>query len=317
MRKYITNFLLAAIIIAATPFFAVSRSDYLQWRMFDPEYGMWSAKKQLIESSKKKDITLILGDSRIMAAYKPNSKSQNNVINLALGGGTPVEAFLILQRLVNDSTHIKKLLISFAPGHFENHEAFLGRAILFGFYTIDEYEEIAKYTVHNRLFGNDTDKVRSCNLRLPMCYTSYIKYLFLPGRYEKNINFYNETLLSHGWHLFGTDTPMAKPVDVKSTNFQPDPALDSYFDKLINLAKDKNIKLFYYLAPLERSSYKLIRSSYRNEFLSYIKRKAPDMEFFDGGPVSSDLIGDGSHVNLRGAEFVTNDVNNIIFHNIF
>jgi hypothetical protein len=316
MRRYIINFFLAAII-AASFFFAVSRNDYLQWRMFDPEYGMWSAKTKLIEASKKKHITLILGDSRIMAAYKPSTNNKNSVFNLALGGGTPVEAFQILRRLVNEQTQIRQLLISFAPGHFEHHDTFLGRAVLFNFYTNDEFKEITKYSANGSLFDADMDKVKYCNQRLPMCYTSYIKYIFVPGRYEKNINFYNDTLSSNGWHLFGMDTPMKKPADVRSTNFQPNPTLDTYFEKLIYLAKEKNIKLTYYLTPLEHSSYKLINMSYRNEFLSYLKHKAPNMEFFDGGPVPSELMGDGSHVNLLGAEFVTNDVNNRIFHNIF
>ncbi len=72
----------------------------LKGRMWflDAEYGMWSANQEMTRTCSHGDI-VILGDSRAKAGLVP-SVMGSKVANFALGGGTAIEAYYLVERML-------------------------------------------------------------------------------------------------------------------------------------------------------------------------------------------------------------------------
>ena len=300
-------FLRAFFIAAACALLALAaipRMDFFRWRLFDAEYGMWTAKSELLRQTQGRQRVVILGDSRIVAAYKPVGGGDSPVVNMGLGGGTPVEAYFLLRRLVDSHTRIPLLILSFAPCHLEEAEVFLGRTSLFHFLEDGETEDVLAAQDGTTVLGAGRRSILNCKLRLPMCYAPFFKYLLEPGRAEKGKRFFQETRDSGGWHLFGTETPGKMPVEVGRTAFRPHPVIDAYFNRLLALARERHIPVAFYTTPLSEGAASRVSDTYRAAFQAYLHTKA-GLEIVDGGALPLDHIGDGSHVNRQGADAVT------------
>jgi len=296
---------------------SLNQLDFVRWHIFDPEFGIWSAKENLIQKVSGKDVVLILGDSRTSTAFHPLENSK--VLNLSIGGATPVEAYFILNRLISNNTHIEKLIISFVPIHFEFSENFLGRAILFNFYLPNEFDDLLNQSSNQALFGNDLISIYSCRYKTPNCYMPYYKTLLTSGYSTKNIAIYQETVSQNGWHLYGENgwNPAAKinkPTEFQNMKrrFIPDSLINNYFDRLLVLAKENKIPITYYILPIEQKSYEaILKEVYINQYFEYIKSK--DIDIIYGGGMKIEYVGDGNHYNKAGSDIITKDINkNII-----
>lgn len=281
--------------------------------LFDAEFGMWRAKADLLTSFQPKDGIVVLGDSRIVAAYMPTKARSRHVVNMGLGGGTPIEAYYILRKLMNSKSGIRKILISFSPTHFEDATMFLGRTMVFEFLTEVEVSEVLEEMKYKQILGHEPSDYLYCQYKFPQCYKSYYKNLISLNLRPKNLAIYKETLKSNGWHLFGTKTPNSMPGEVGKSAFILNKTVDYYFEKLIELAEKNNIEITYYSTPLSRSAYENIDRSYRKQYFDYLKGKSVKMRVIDGGWLPLDCIGDGSHVNNKGAEIVTDYIDRSVF----
>ena len=303
----------AATITTLIVAYLIPQSEYMRWRLFDAEYGMWKAKTKLVEDATSKYTNVVLGDSRILAGYNPSLNDSESTVNLALGGGTPIEAFFILNRLISSNSNVSRILISFSPTHLENADMFLHRTIVFKFLKNHEVDDVLENEKNENLFKIDKNEYIYCKFELPMCYKPYYKYLLRLGTIEKNKEMYRDTYGSKGWHLFGVNSPNAMPGEVARRRFTPDPIIDKYFTRLISLARSRNIEIYFYATPLAIKAYTAISKTYRSDFFDYIRSKSSDILVIDGGVVPITYIGDGSHVNHQGSVFTTKYINTNIF----
>ena len=132
----------------------LNQLDFFRWRILEGEFGIWSAKIKLIEDARDKKAIIILGDSRASSAYHPSDNSK--IINLSLGGTSPIQGYFVLNRLINNNTHIEKLIISYTPGVFGSSVGFLNnRALIFNFYHPEEFNELVNIASNQNSSGND------------------------------------------------------------------------------------------------------------------------------------------------------------------
>ena len=83
----------------------------------DPEYPVWVAKTQMIRSCAHGETT-ILGDSRPLSGLIPD-RMGDGVMNLALGGGSPIETAYLVK-------HLLKCPRARSASHFVSSTVFMG-----------------------------------------------------------------------------------------------------------------------------------------------------------------------------------------------
>jgi hypothetical protein len=304
---FIRSFFAAALVllILAT---AIVRWPAARWQMFDPEYGMWQAKTELLEQTAS-GTRVILGDSRLLAAYRPSQVTDVPSVNLAVGGGTPVEAYYLLKRLVDKGVSIPAMVISFTPTHLTGYNSFHSRTLPFDVLNPGELDDLVAFANGMPIFGKTPMELLTCRWQLPACFKPYYRYLIRPGRTQKNHAFEQKTLDQKGWHLFGLDSPANMPEEVGLTQFKPEPLVDRYLVRLLDLAKAHRIPVTFFVPPLAEKAYWHIDPGYRQGFVAYLKTRLGDSAYLDAGPVPLSHMGDGSHVSELGAAHATRILN--------
>lgn len=308
---FIRSFFAAALalLVLAT---AIVRWPTARWQMFDPEYGMWQAKAELLERTPSGS-HVILGDSRLVAAYRPNQAPDLQSVNLAVGGGTPIESYYLLKRLVDKGVAIPSMVISFTPTHLTGYNSFHSRTLPFDVLKASELDDLVAFADGMPIFGKRPWELLTCRWQLPACFKPYYRYLVRPGRIQKNHAFEQVTLDQKGWHLFGVDTPANMPEEAALTQFKPEPLVDRYLVRLLELAKTHHIKVTFFVPPLAEKAYWRIDPGYRQGFVAYLKTRLGDSAYLDAGPVPLSYMGDGSHVSDQGAAFATEILNDKVF----
>ena len=151
-NKFVINSLKIAIAFSV---FLLAITSLFEMLYASAEYPMWKSKT---EYAKKKDIqNIILGDSRAVVAFEPRMYREK-YYNLALGGGTPIEAYFILKKIL-DNNQLEKVIISFAPMHFEFSDIFFERTLKYNFFTsVSELNEVMCLSkkLNNKFFINSS-----------------------------------------------------------------------------------------------------------------------------------------------------------------
>ena len=289
--------------------FGLNQLAEFRWLIFDSGYGEIAAKTKLIENSYRQEKNILLGGSRLAASYHPNNSSYT--INLGISGSTPLNAYFILKRLLNNSTKINKLVISFTPIYFEKENYFFRD--LTQFYSPDEVNSLSQFMSKDSIFGETKGSIYSCLIRTPFCYQPYYSILQKqPFTFVLSLRTYRQVVSDLGWHKSTVNTPNNKPSEyrIRHDVFKPDYIIDKYFSYLLELAKKNNIEVFFYIAPIEEENYKEIKNSnYMKSFYSYINSKSNIMKIIDGGGVPLTFMSDGDHVNSLGSDYVTDYLN--------
>ena len=186
------------------------------------EYPMWKAKMEYIENVHESE-NLIIGDSRAVVAFVPE-KMGGDFYNLAIGGGSPIEGYLILKRYL-EKQKVKTIILSFSPFHLEFSNIFFDMTIKYGFLSKNEINSIFKKskdlddkfcdTYNNWKIG----KVNGYR-NLSDYYSNYLKAIlisckffnyYIPEirnciaekRFLTNRRIYKEIKLNDGNHLYG------------------------------------------------------------------------------------------------------------------
>ena len=97
----------------------------------DPEYPAWLAKERMLASCARRT-----GDCGRFTA--PPSRSSPAVLplsatNLAVGGGSPIEAYVAASRALGCPTPPRRVIVSFNAVHFTEPDLFWERSVRFGF----------------------------------------------------------------------------------------------------------------------------------------------------------------------------------------
>ncbi|WP_190810944.1 hypothetical protein [Flagellimonas sp. S3867] len=308
---------------------------FLPFHYFNAEYPMWKSKMEVMESNNTFS-NLIIGDSRVIAGINPDALG-SNYYNLALGGGTPMEGYYSLKRMLEAGKKVDTIVVSYAPIHFEQSEMFWDRQVKYNFYNLDEIDEIfSELNTENEIFwtyeGDKNFEESEKNTLIRRAYKTYFKFptelrtelskSFLLRGYT-NYNVYQEIKNRRGCFDFGrADFSNDLNVEAKRIDFSPKKVLISSLEKMFALAEKNSVTVMYVSLPMNRTSYRALSDEYREgvkQMDRALKRKHPEVEFINPALVYYDdtYFGDASHLNKKGREKFTFELKQYVSKTLF
>ncbi len=215
--------------------------------------------------------TIMIGDSRAQAGYIPNQLMKKNyTINLAMSGSTPIEGFLILNRYLKHHK-LKKLIMSYGPFHLAKQDTYWEYTVKHKLFSYKEYYNIE----HNSKLLKDISTLD--NNKTFTDYYSPFKYStnFINGLIEFRWLDYDNiihTINENNGHFYHGQKNGSSGLteEAKTDNFHYSKLINLYINKIINLAKNHNVKIYYYTMPFNETSYKNITDSYEKNYNNYI-----------------------------------------------
>lgn len=312
------NYLIAASTVAVIflglvwGWVAFARIAFLE-----PEYGAWVAKRGFLARCDLGDV-LILGDSRAAADIEP-LLLPGRAVNLALGGGEPIEAYVALRRALACPQPPSRVVLSFGAGHFMRPDLFWERSVGYGFLDHDDVAELRR--VSARLKDPSIyDMKRPDGLPAPVRATLYAVRFpsvyfgpLLKGgvflRYWEDEAMRRRTVEARGQYFFGT-APGATEVAVEGhvDRFEPLPVLDWYFQRILKLLAMHGIEADFVATPMNEATWRSVRPEVRQAFDAYMAGYAARYpNFHIVGPTMPHwpdrYFGDAfSHLNPEGAD---------------
>ena len=282
----------------------------------DPEYPAWLAKERMLASCDVGSV-LVVGDSRAAVDLMPR-RLPGRVVNLAVGGGEPIEAYSVLRRALACPDPPRRVIVSFDAGHFTRPDLFWERSVAFGFVGPAAVARLRRISA--RLDDWSVYAVRRPDRLAPRVRAAmyavrfpslYFAALVRAGgflRWWENRRALRAALASRGQYFFGTAPGSAVvAADGHLRRFRPLPVLDWYFDRLLRLAQARGIPVDFVAMPMNTATWRAVRPEVRAGFAAYLAGYAardPDLHII--GPVMPHwpdrFFGDGfSHLNPAGA----------------
>nr|WP_298793909.1 hypothetical protein [uncultured Allomuricauda sp.] len=308
---------------------------FLPFHYFNAEYPMWKSKMEVMEAENEFS-NLIIGDSRAIAGVNPNELGPN-YYNLALGGGTPMEGYYSLKRMLEAGKKVDTIIVSYAPIHFEQSEMFWDRQVKYNFYDLEEIDEIFnQMNTNNEIFWaydgeKNFEESEKSNL-FRRAYKTYFKFptelrtelskSFLLRGYT-NYGVYKEIKNRRGCFDFGrAQFSNDLNVEAKRIEFSPKTVLITSLEKMFQLAKNNQIMVMYASLPMNRTSFDALSDEYRKgveQMDARLKRKHPEVEFINPALVYYDDVyfGDASHLNKKGRERFTFELKQFVTKSLF
>lgn len=274
----------------------------------DDEFPSWNYQKDMTLSGPSYD-TLILGDSTAKAGLIPSSLG-DNVMNLSMGGATPIEIYYTLQRYLEYHDAPEHALIMFTPYHYSFLDNFWQRTMYFNYLDINEVVEVLSNAqrisedailIDSYLLDTVSYRLRLPNKYLPAMYNSG----FI-GRLSSNEQIYSEIASNRGQYYFGTaDGCSDHNYESNYTALNLSPMADLYMHKLLNLCVENKIHVVLEQAPMNTASYDLLDDVYSEEYTAYMKLLSQEYPQIAIDTVIAHYedayFGDASHLNEKGA----------------
>ena len=316
------KFIIKIIVIEAVLLIAYS-VIVLNFKMFymDPEYPMWLEVKQRTLDKTNNDMDIImLGDSRAKAGFKPNilNKYKINSINLSVGGATPIEGYYTLKRYLENNKAPKNLVLSYTPTHLSSSDGcYFARTVPFDFFTDSEYEEVENLAIKFNAYYILNQNKSYLDYKYPTIYGKHFIEGLKHFRWLANNQFLEDSKNNKGYHYFGTkDEAIGLNSEAKKDKFISSKLYDYYFKKILDLAIQHKIRVYFYVMPFNESSYKIVKKEYVMEYENYLKNLASykNMKMNVCNNIwylSNDNFGDPSHL-YKGVDFNTLKVFNCI-----
>lgn len=280
------------------------------------EYPMWSSIKHKMNSNHHGEYNfLFIGDSRAKTGFIPQEFDSHVLksLNLSIGGGTPIEAYFSLKSYLshNKDAPVKYLLFSYAPFHLMIQDSYWNRTVRFDFLETEDYKSILK--VVEKL--DDRSTLGDIESKQSDLYTGKYLIEFFKGitlfRWQKNKEVSVHLEKSHDHYYFGRNNEANSfSQETEFLNFKPSKLLNFYFEETLALAKEHNIKLYYYTMPLSKLSYDKTSSDFIQSYNLYIQNISKKYNMLNLNSLhycENSYFGDASHL-YRGATIITSDI---------
>ena len=282
----------------------------------DPEYPAWLAKQRMLARCDVGEL-LVVGDSRAAVDVIP-ALLPMRATNLAVGGGSPIEAYVAVSRALACPAPPKRVVVSFDAGHFTGPDLFWERSVRFGFIGADDLRDLRR--VSRQLDDRSVLDLRSDGL--PAAMRSALYMLRFPSLYFNSLakggaflrwwgnrQTLVEVTASRGQYFFGTE-PGSSMVAVEGymQSFVPLPVLDNYFDRMLRLLASRGIEVDFIPMPINDATDRVVRAGVREAFAGYLASYAARYPNFrlvgDAMPHWPDRwFGDNfAHLNPAGAQ---------------
>jgi hypothetical protein len=257
--------------------------------------------------NKKASDTIMIGDSRAQAGYIPNQlMKEKYTLNLAMSGSTPIEGFFILNRYLKHHK-LKKLIISYGPFHLAEQDSYWKYTVKHRLFSDEEYYDVEN---NSKLIGDITtlgNEATFSDYNSPFKYsTNFIKGLlrFRWLEYDNILFTMNE---NNGHHYHGKNSySSALNQEAKINNFHYSKLINLYMNKIIDLAKANNVKIYYFTIPFNETSYNNITDSYKINYNNYIE----NLDIINCNKIfymNDNKFGDPSHL-FKGATETTKQI---------
>lgn len=283
----------------------------------DPEYPMWTGKRIMIEKCAV-GTTVIVGDSRAMAGLRPDILG-DDVTNLALGGGTAIEASFIIDRLSKCPAQPRRVILSLSSPHFIKADVVWQRSAPFGFLSFYDLEDLRHVSrllhdavIYPRLGGMATLENWLTNwsyrISLPAYYFGAMLNAGFVLRHERNVETLEAIIDKRGHHYFGAAERDVWPVGEEANleSFAPSPLLIHYFDSMLKRLAAAGVDVIIASMPITAQTAAEVHQSYKfavAAFMQSYETKYSNVrivgEFFPSLP--NVYFGDAEHLNAKGA----------------
>jgi hypothetical protein len=282
----------------------------------DPEYADWHAKQVLLHRCDLGELVLA-GDSRAAADVIPAALPVKST-NLAVGGGTPIEAYVALTRALRCPVPPRRVVISLDAAHFMKPDLFWERTVRFGFLAradVALVRQVALDLGDAPAFDAHQSDGLSMGLRAalyavrfpPLYFGSLVKGgVFL--RWWRNTRTLRAGIEARGHYYFGTDPGSSvAAVEAHVPRFRPMPVMDWYFDRTLAMLADHGIPVDFISMPMNQATWQEVQPAFHDAFVTYLAfYEARYPGFHVVGPAMPHwpdrFFGDGfSHLNPEGA----------------
>lgn len=281
----------------------------------DLEYPMWQYTKHTINKENDQKYNFIaLGDSRIKSAFVPAEfdDKEFNSFNMALGGSSAIEGYYSLKTYLENNEAPEHLLLGYSPGMLRWNIFYWNRTANFQYLRNPEFAEVSHYseTIDNYATLGEDDYM---DIQI---YTGKYFTQFLNGmtemRWNENFAMYEHLQQSKGHVFFGrADYSDEVTVEVTEPDFAPSKILDFYLVRLFELAKEHDIKTYWYCPPINRASMDKVTEDYNKDFNNYLKSYEVNYDLTilrSLHAMENKYFGDQYHVYEEGASLVTQSI---------
>jgi hypothetical protein len=256
-------------------------------------------KKQVDFTIPKEKSVLILGDSQSETAL--NDSIIQNSINFSKAGDPLFFNYVKLKKIIENNDHIKTLLLGFSPGNLDSKGFYeipkMKSKYMLYFYLIDyaDHEDIIKHNYEGFIRG----------------LTGLSKYFFKAKQIIKGSEL--EDMAVGGFRAIPSSESILQEEienEVKIFESNPDDLSIKYFDKIVQLCNNHNIKLIIINTPVHESLSKrqLKRKKGYNDFFkkSHPNTTLWDFEYFK---IDDMFYYDNNHLNSEGASIFSRYIN--------
>jgi hypothetical protein len=294
---------------------ALSAADHDAF--MDRDYGQWSAKMQMLKRCDAGDVA-VFGDSRASAAFLPSSFLPLKVRNLALTGATPIEAYYEWRQLERCADPPKVLVLSFSATQFETAPWFWSHAARYGFFSLQDLEEIRKTEaalgqkgLYQGAFGSEPPaRVKNFLYASSFPPFNFASMMAAGGvlRRRANAEARLQTLKTGGQHLEGQAPCARAPTpEVEEADFKPSPLLSYYLDRLLTEAAQRGVKVVLLTPAVSDLTFARLQPRFEQAFSAYlqrVERAHPQTETVNPATwaMPACAFGDDFHLNQTGAE---------------
>ena len=311
-RKFF--FALVVLLTASLALVPVVALRYPAMAYYDGEYPAWMEEKDALrapDAAAAAPAVLFLGDSVMKASVMPEVLG-TGAVNLALGGGTPIEMHYALTEYLGHHGAPRAVFVGFSPVHYTEAEQFDKRALYFHYLPWREgltarLRMLSLDGVPWYLWGSLLAEDASYMLRLP---TKYWRTMLGSGfaRGEENRRVYDEVRAARGHMLFERVpdwTEKGFPYYTPGEPFSPLPSLDWYLRDLIRICRARGIEVHILRLPLEpllADAYE--ESGYLAAVDAYLSRVAREEDATLEAAqrvYGAEVFGDSLHPNAEGA----------------
>lgn len=284
-----------------------------QFYYMDDEFPMWQQEKDYVSESQDYNDIVTIGDSICKGNIIPDEIG-DGVINIALGGSTPIEMYYALSSYIQNHRCPQKVIILFNPSDYTSFGCFLSRDCYFHYLTNKQFREVYKVAdkYSDNLFTNeDTSRqVREYSLFCPEKYMAAIYNSHFVNRITYNEQKYNEMFSSKGNNIFGMAESCSDANDiVNAQDFCVDSVIKDYLYKIMNLCAKNGIETIVEQPPFNTATVNGLTDEYKGDltlFFSELKAAYPNATIVDKLNVyPDDCFGDTAHLNQHGAEKYT------------
>lgn len=286
----------------------------------DPEYPVWRAKLAMLRQCDLGDV-LLVGDSRLAVDVLP-ALLPVKATNLAVGGGMPIEAYVVIARALACPVPPRRVVISLDAAHFVIPDLFWERSVKFGFVTPADLALLRRVAGETGDASLATPKLPDglpaalrgwlYSWRFPPLYFSSLAKGRLFLRLWRNQATFASTLTARGQSFFGRNAGSSTvAIEGHMAAFAPRPVLDRYFDRMLALLAARGIQADFVAMPMNQATGRAVLPEVRAGFAAYLAHyEARYPGFHVVGPAMpawpDRYFGDEfSHLNPEGAALLS------------